>query len=123
MMSRKEKAKINAKTYQMTKSKKLILPDCCNLCNSKKDLQIHHKKYTTKEGDIQLLCRQCHTKTHNYLKIINWRETIIVNNLFKIKINDDLVHPFVTHCVKERVPLAKHINNLIRQNLTKRGGL
>lgn len=36
----------------------------CQLCSSKKKLQIHHKKYTDKIEDCMLLCYECHKKIH-----------------------------------------------------------
>jgi len=36
----------------------------CQLCNSKKNLEIHHKRYTKKISDCLLLCQECHKKIH-----------------------------------------------------------
>lgn len=36
----------------------------CQLCGSKENLEIHHKKYTKKLNDCMLLCRNCHKKIH-----------------------------------------------------------
>ena len=36
----------------------------CQLCNSKENLEIHHKRYTKKIKDCMLLCRNCHKKIH-----------------------------------------------------------
>jgi hypothetical protein len=36
----------------------------CELCNSVKKLELHHKKYTKNIKDIMLLCQKCHKKLH-----------------------------------------------------------
>ena len=41
----------------------------CQICNSKKNLEIHHKKYDTKKiEDCMLLCSKCHKKLHRKYK-------------------------------------------------------
>lgn len=39
----------------------------CENCGSVKNLQIHHKRYTINYNDWQLLCKECHRKTHRSL--------------------------------------------------------
>jgi hypothetical protein len=36
----------------------------CELCGSKKKLELHHKKYTKNIKDVMLLCQPCHKKLH-----------------------------------------------------------
>ncbi|MFA6073955.1 MAG: HNH endonuclease [Candidatus Woesearchaeota archaeon] len=36
----------------------------CQLCSSKKRLQVHHLKYTKRIEDCMLLCEECHKKIH-----------------------------------------------------------
>jgi len=40
----------------------------CQVCNSIKNLEIHHKKYTKKLSDCMLLCQDCHKKIHRKFK-------------------------------------------------------
>ena len=44
---------------------KLIKQICkCQICGSKKKLEIHHKRYTKKLSDCMLICQECHKKLH-----------------------------------------------------------
>lgn len=36
----------------------------CQFCKYKKNLEIHHIKYTKKFEDVLLLCRECHLNIH-----------------------------------------------------------
>lgn len=42
----------------------------CEVCGSKKDLELHHKKYgkDVTYYDLELLCYKCHLKRHNKKK-------------------------------------------------------
>ena len=62
---RKEKQRLRAYTYHYYKQK---LGNKCQLCDSKENLEIHHKNYTdfSIENCI-LVCRNCHRKKiHNF---------------------------------------------------------
>ena len=39
----------------------------CELCKSKKNLEIHHIKYSQDKDYLQLLCRNCHRDIHRSL--------------------------------------------------------
>ena len=45
---------------------------CCQLCNSDKELNVHHRTYERRgeetEEDLILLCRGCHAKFHDKLE-------------------------------------------------------
>jgi hypothetical protein len=42
----------------------------CQICGSKEKLQIHHKKYDTKNiRDCKLVCLMCHKKLHRKYKL------------------------------------------------------
>jgi hypothetical protein len=36
----------------------------CEICGSKKHLEIHHIEFVKDHNKWQLLCRECHTRTH-----------------------------------------------------------
>lgn len=43
--------------------------NCCQICNSKKHLNVHHRHYNNAWGqeklnDLTVLCRKCHAKFH-----------------------------------------------------------
>lgn len=37
---------------------------CCEVCNSIKNLEIHHKEYRQEQKYLILLCKKCHTRLH-----------------------------------------------------------
>ena len=37
---------------------------CCQICKSKKKLEVHHIRYTKEIKDCMLLCQDCHKKIH-----------------------------------------------------------
>jgi len=37
---------------------------CCQICDSKDKLEIHHKRYTKKLKDCMLVCQKCHKNLH-----------------------------------------------------------
>lgn len=41
----------------------------CVYCGSSERLELHHKKYTRKLEDVVTICKRCHLKIHNELKI------------------------------------------------------
>lgn len=59
----KEKFLIRNKSLKL-KEKFIKLKKVCEVCGSKKELQIHHKKYTLNFDDWKLLCKICHKKEH-----------------------------------------------------------
>jgi len=53
----------------------------CVLCDSKKQLNVHHKRYAKKgmawdveDSDLITLCRDCHSKYHGHYKVNNAEE-------------------------------------------------
>lgn len=36
----------------------------CEECDSLRNIEVHHKRYTNNLGDLQVLCRNCHRKLH-----------------------------------------------------------
>jgi len=36
----------------------------CQICNSIKNLELHHKEYNKCRNSVMLLCRKCHRKLH-----------------------------------------------------------
>jgi hypothetical protein len=42
----------------------------CFLCHNKKDIVVHHKRYSTigfeRKNDLRYLCQNCHNKIHKY---------------------------------------------------------
>jgi len=46
------------------KERLIIKFGSCQSCGSKNKLEVHHKKYTFKIEDCELLCRLCHIQKH-----------------------------------------------------------
>ena len=62
----KHKSKIRTYMYKFQREKLLKeRGNCCEICKSKKNLHIHHKKYTKNTEDLVVLCLKCHRKIHN----------------------------------------------------------
>jgi len=50
--------------------RKLVVKEKCDLCDSTKDLLIHHVNldhYDDSEGNLQVLCKPCHSSLHKKL--------------------------------------------------------
>ena len=39
---------------------------CCEMCGSKKNLQLHHTEYSDDINKIRLLCTSCHGRVHSF---------------------------------------------------------
>ena len=68
--------------------------NCCYCCNSKKNLQLHHKTYKRlykeKLTDLIYLCDKCHTQVHLLLIKSNSQKVNLWNcsKKYKKKINN-----------------------------------
>lgn len=62
------KAYIHSKAWQTKRRMMFALYDCCALCGSKENLQVHHLHYDTlgKETakDLAVVCLTCHEDLH-----------------------------------------------------------
>lgn len=65
----KEKTKFwdKSKRGKLREEFNLLKNNECEVCKSKKDLQVHHKEYTNNFEDWMLVCRTCHIKIHKDL--------------------------------------------------------
>lgn len=84
----------------------------CFVCNSKSNLDVHHKDYSNlgsiKEiNDLFTLCRTCHEQVHIYAEKFTLKTSLL---LYYNKYND-----LVT--LKNKNPIKKSINNTLLQDL------
>ena len=52
--------------------KKILDSPECNICKKEEDLVVHHKDLNKKNNqfeNLQTLCRSCHSRLHNYLRL------------------------------------------------------
>ena len=57
--------KYRAVTRNYFKKKLIQEINCCELCRSKDNLDLHHKKYINKRDNVMIVCRLCHSKLHS----------------------------------------------------------
>ncbi len=60
------KKKHNTHTYSNNHHRPILIEKigCCEVCGSEDKLEIHHKRYSRRLGDCQLLCQPCHKEIH-----------------------------------------------------------
>ena len=59
----KEKKAIRDYSYQKYWKELIEEKQCCEICGSKENLEMHHVKYE-KSKDMQLVCKTCHLNIH-----------------------------------------------------------
>jgi len=74
VMSRKQEYEkyINSSVWKRLKEKALALNQSCVLCDSRKNLHVHHRRYPDVLGTepvewLTVLCRNCHNGYHKFL--------------------------------------------------------
>ena len=60
----KEQNRIRSYAHRYLRDKLIKERKKCEICGSKKDLQIHHIKYNNDEENLMVVCRKCHHWTH-----------------------------------------------------------
>lgn len=59
----KRKEKARRKTKQLIKKGEITKQNYCSLCDSKKNIEVHHTNYS-KPSKITWLCKECHCDLH-----------------------------------------------------------
>lgn len=85
---------------EVAEAKKQSVGNKCEICNSSKRLQVHHRTYerlgNENENDLTVLCWYCHAKFHNKLP-----------KRFRKKPKREVVPPDLDEIFRNRLPILR----------------
>jgi len=97
----------------------------CQLCSSKKNLNVHHNTYKNrgqeKDEDLIVLCKKCHTKFHDKHNDLIYKNNIEDDEIFDFV--DDIIKSqeksqyIKNYCYKNKKYLLPIINNYIEKDI------